>query len=97
MSTHQAPTKKTIPAFATREEEAEFWDTHDIADYWDELKPISLEVADDLGMSFVISLDADQFNQLLRLADERGVAFDALARQWVVERLQKPDASSPAG
>ena len=23
-----------IPEFANREEEAEFWDTHDITDYW---------------------------------------------------------------
>lgn len=88
MSTHEAPAKKTIPAFATREEEAEFWDTHDIADYWDDLKPVRLEAADRTGMAFQIRLDADQFNQLLQLADERGVAFDALAREWVVERLQ---------
>ena len=91
MSAHETSTKKTIPAFATREEEAEFWDTHDIADYWDDLKPVSLEVSDNVGMAFLISLDANQFNQLLRLADDRGVAFDALAREWVVERLQNAD------
>ena len=91
MSTHEVPAKKTIPAFATREEEAEFWDTHDIADYWDDLKPVRLEAADRIGMAFQISLDSDQFSQLLQLADERGVAFDALAREWVVERLQEAD------
>ncbi|MCC7353963.1 MAG: hypothetical protein IT330_09415, partial [Anaerolineae bacterium] len=26
-------TKSKIPEFATREEEAEFWDTHDFTDY----------------------------------------------------------------
>ena len=70
-----------IPEFATREEVAEFWDTHDIADYWDDLKPVSLEVADEIGMAFRISLDSGQFSQLLRLADEQGMAFDALASQ----------------
>ncbi len=86
------PSKDPIPEFATREEIAEFWDTHDFADYWDDLTPVSLEVADELGMAFLISPDADQFNQLLRLANDQGVDFDALAREWVVERLQDADA-----
>ena len=35
--------------FASREEEAEFWDTHDIADYWHELKPVELEFSGKLA------------------------------------------------
>jgi hypothetical protein len=38
-----------IPKFANREEEAAFWDTHDISDYWDELKPVKLKVAKNLS------------------------------------------------
>ncbi|MDE2786364.1 MAG: CopG family antitoxin [Chloroflexota bacterium] len=95
MSTHEVPAKKTIPAFTTREEEAEFWDSHDIADYWDDLKPVTLKANDDVGMAFLIRLDANQFSQLLRLADEQGVAFDALASEWVVERLRDADTLTP--
>lgn len=84
-----------IPEFATREEEAEFCDTHDFADYWDDLKPVTLEAADRIGMVFQISLDSEQFTQLLRLADEQGVAFDALAREWIVERLQDSGTLTP--
>ena len=36
--------KSRIPEFKTIEEEAEFWDTHDLADYWDELKPVKAPV-----------------------------------------------------
>ena len=32
--------KSRIPEFASREEEAEFWDTHDFTDYLDELEPV---------------------------------------------------------
>ena len=46
-------------------------------------------------MAFQISLDSDQFDQLLRLADEQGIAFDDLARQWVAERLQDDDTLTP--
>ena len=95
MSAHETPGKKTIPSFATREEEAEFWDTHDIADYWDDLKPVTLEAADRIGMAFQVRLDADQFDQLLQLANERGIAFDALASEWVVERLRDAGTLTP--
>ena len=38
-----------IPDFATREEEAKFWDTHDISDYWDEMKPVKARFAKKLS------------------------------------------------
>lgn len=34
-----------IPDFKSREEEAEFWDTHDVTEFWDELEPSKLEVS----------------------------------------------------
>lgn len=34
--------RSRIPAFATRQEEAEWWDTHDITDYLDELEPVDV-------------------------------------------------------
>jgi hypothetical protein len=34
--------KDPIPEFASRQEEAEFWDTHDFGDYWDDWQPVSV-------------------------------------------------------
>ena len=42
---HHEPTKphkSHIPEFASREEEAEFWDIHDFTDYLDELEPVKI-------------------------------------------------------
>ena len=33
------PDDKQIPAFNSYEEMAEFWDTHSLADYWDQTEP----------------------------------------------------------
>ena len=33
-----------IPDFKTAEEEAEFWETHSVSDYWDEFKPVKEEL-----------------------------------------------------
>ena len=41
--------KSKIPDFKTREEEAEFWDTHDAADFQDEFHTVEVEFAENLG------------------------------------------------
>jgi len=41
--------RQAIPQFASREEEADFWDTHDMSDYWSELEPVKLKVAKNLS------------------------------------------------
>ena len=49
--------KSRIPEFKTIEEEAEFWDSHDLADYWDEFKPIKARFADKLFDRVTIPVD----------------------------------------
>jgi hypothetical protein len=42
MTNDERPTAQPepIPKFDSREEEAAFWDSHDLADYWDTFKPV---------------------------------------------------------
>ena len=76
-----------IPKFASMEEEAEFWDTHDITDFLDELKPVELKFSGKLAQGLVVRFDADTFRKVCSIAQEDGVTPDALVHQWVVERL----------
>jgi hypothetical protein len=39
-----------VPEFTSREEEAEFWDTHDVTDYLDELRPVRVRFAPTLSL-----------------------------------------------
>ena len=41
--------KSRIPVFTSREEEAAWWDSHDLADYQDEFRTIDATFADDLS------------------------------------------------
>lgn len=43
MNRDNRPPSDPIPEFATREEEAEFWDSHDFTGYWRDLEPANLE------------------------------------------------------
>ncbi len=93
MNRDNRPLSDPIPEFATREEEAEFWDTHDFADYWDELEPANLEASPDVASSILVSLDGDSLSQIYRHADANGVDAESLVGTWILERLRGGDAS----
>ncbi len=78
-----------IPEFATRQEEAEYWDSHDFADFWDELEHIQIEVGDNLACRVSLRLDANSLGEVCALAHEKGVSPGSLIRTWVKERLKE--------
>ena len=81
-------TKRPIPRFTTREEEAEFWDTHDFTDYWDELEPANMVASPNLASSILAPLDGDSLSQIYQHGDAKGVDAETLARAWILERLR---------
>ena len=68
--------------------EAEFWDTHDITDYLDELTPVEVRFAKNLSEGLHIRLEPDTLAQLRREAKQKGIGPTTLARMWIMERLQ---------
>jgi hypothetical protein len=86
--------KELIPEFANREEEARFWDTHDMADYWDEFQPVKVRFAKNLSEGLHIRLDPETMNQLRSEAAHKGIGPTTLARMWIKERLQGKRADS---
>ena len=85
--------KSRIPRFKTVEEEAEFWDTHSLADYEDELE----EVPD---VQFVVTrakpkkgitvrLEEDLLDTLRTEAHAKGIGPSTLIRMWVLEHLRE--------
>src|SRR5829696_4079997 len=79
--------KSRIPEFKSRAEEARFWDSHDITDYLDELKPVRLRVARNLSQGITIRFDAETLEQLRMRARKKGIGPTTLARMWILERL----------
>ena len=80
--------KTRIPEFATYEEEARFWDTHDTTDFEDEFKPVRVHVAKKLSSGLTIRLDRETLEKLRRAAQ---VTQTAYPRQW----MSRPRTSMP--
>lgn len=78
-----------IPEFRSREEEAAFWDTHDVTDYLDELRPVRVRAAPHLTRGMTVRLDPEDREALGRIAAEKGVGPSTLVRIWIKERLRE--------
>jgi predicted DNA binding CopG/RHH family protein len=87
--------KEPIPRFASREDEAEFWDTHDLADYWQELKPVRARFAKNLSEGITVRLDPETLAELRRQAHARGIGPTTLVRMWIVEQLRTMKPHGP--
>jgi len=89
------PTQSRIPDFASREEETEFWDTHDFTDFLDETRPVKLRVAKNLSDGVTVRLDPRDRAELDRRAEEQGIGPSTLIRMWIKERLRHGAPSNP--
>jgi predicted DNA binding CopG/RHH family protein len=77
-----------IPDFRSREEEAEFWDTHDFTEFLDETRPVKLRIGKQLSEGLTVRLDRHDREELERRASEQGIGPSTLVRMWIKERLR---------
>lgn len=86
-----------IPEFASREEQAEFWDTQDTTDFEDEFKPVKVRFAKNLSEGLTIRLDPETLLRLRLRGRESGIGPTTLARMWILERLRETERGSSPG
>lgn len=72
--------------FKSIEEAAEFWDSHDLADYWDLTREVHFEV-DIQRRSFLIALEPELAKKLTACAHAQGVSIETLINVWLTEKL----------
>lgn len=86
-----------IPDFKTAEEEAEFWETHSVSDYWDEFRPVKEELDPKLKAKIksranlkrvTLRLSQEQIAAAKRIATEKGIPYQTLMRMWIVEGIK---------
>jgi hypothetical protein len=76
-----------IPAhFRSVEEAAEFWDSHDLSNYWDSTTEAHFEV-DLQRQVFLTALEPELAKKLAKLAQKRGVSTETLINLWLAEKL----------
>ncbi len=74
--------------FDSYEAAAAFWDTHSLADYWDQTEEVNFDV--DLQCSVVLApLEHHLADELKTVARKQGLSVETLVNLWLWERVRK--------
>jgi hypothetical protein len=90
--------KKQIPEFASREEEAKWFDTHDMGDYLDAFEIVdssTVQVEPNLSHGITVRLTPELLSELRSKAKSKGIGPSTLARMWIIEHLREGKDGSP--
>ena len=73
--------------FESIEAAAEFWDTHDTADYWDLMQPVEVEIIDKKSY-YIIPVETDLVPLLRAQARRKRMSVERLASALLRQALQ---------
>jgi predicted DNA binding CopG/RHH family protein len=89
-----------IPRFESESAEAAYWSTHSLADIWDTLEPVQVEIspkARRLVLSrpkkkpVTIRLEEQQIRRAKQVARAKSQSYQALMRRWISEALDREE------
>jgi hypothetical protein len=83
----ERPMKKSkFPKTDSIQELAEFWDTHDLTDFEDQLEDVT-EPVFVRGTAIKVHLKPREAEAVEQLAQAKGVSQEELIRAWVLQKL----------
>jgi len=81
---------RKIPKFKSDQEAAQFWDTHSLIEFEDNLELVKEKVfVKPEKQVMTIRVDKKLANALKIIAREKGINYSTLARMWLIERIKK--------
>jgi len=79
--------RKQIPQSDSIQELAAFWDAHDLTEFEDQLEVVGDAVFERQSELITVPLQPTEIEAVKRIADSKGIGYDALIREWVIEKL----------
>ncbi len=79
---------KTLPEFNSTNELVDFFDTHDLGDYWEQMPKADFEIKIK-NRKHLIALEEDVVAKVTRIAKLKKVSSEVLINTWLKEQLQK--------
>ena len=81
--------KNPIPEhFKSAEDAGNFWDTHDLADYWDQTRETDL-IFNLKRRHYFIGIDPKIAQKLQRISEAEGISAETMVNLWLQEKLQE--------
>ena len=82
---------KKLPKFYTLQQEARFWETHNITDYWDDMEPVKLEFIPlkKKEETITIRLEPELKKRIEQIANQNRLTLSTIVRLWLIDKLKK--------
>jgi hypothetical protein len=80
--------RSSLSKAGSYKEIGEFWDTHDLGDYWEQTYPVEFDVDIQSDVTYY-PLDVTLSARVRSLARQRGVSSETLLNLWIQEKLQE--------
>lgn len=77
---------KRLPGFKSLNKLVDFFDTHDLGDYWEDMPEINFEV-DLRKRTHLFSLDSELAKKLTELAKSRKISSQSILNKWIKEKI----------
>jgi len=81
-----AENKSSLSGSKSYQELSEYWDTHSLADHWDQTSPVEFEV-DVKSSTLYFPVDRFLAERLREVASAHGVSAETLVNLWLQERV----------
>jgi hypothetical protein len=85
--------KTSISKAKSYKEIADFWDSHDLSQFWDQTREVKFEVDIESEVTYY-AVEKKLSDKIRSIAQKRGVSADTLLNLWMQEKLQEQDARS---
>lgn len=85
--------KKAVPELESYEAIGEFWDTHSLADYWDETEPAEFEISPTARRRYLVAVDPGLLKRARSVARQRGLTTEGLINLLLEQRLHEVENS----
>lgn len=88
------PRKPKLAPVDSIQQLAEFWDTHDLTDFEEELEAVP-EPVFVRGTTIKVPLESHQVEEVEQIAKAKGVSREELIRAWVLQKLGRQNKARP--
>jgi hypothetical protein len=78
----------TLPEMGSINELVDFFETHDMGDYWEQMPEADFEIKIK-GRKHLVALEEDVAAQVTQIAKEKKVPSEVLINTWLKEKLRK--------
>lgn len=77
---------KHMPEFGSLDELVEFFEAHDMGDYWDDMPEAHFDI-DIRGRTYIFTLDEDLAQRVSAIARAKRIPFSTLINEWLREKI----------